>query len=335
MVDYTKTSGYNGKLMIRDEGSNVEFWFKAGYSNDWHANLKFSYSANGSTTSKTIYYHTGADWRKIGERTVTKSQTVTFKLVTDTSISGIGGPTTFSKYLARDTTPSAPTTPVLSGVTSTTMNVKFSNGPNQGASEDSWEIAYGRYVEGTPDSQATDIDDIVPSNGNTTLTGLEPGRIYYVWARSHNSEGWGPWSNRASAKTLTIPVGPPSPLLSSVRATSVDVAFLANDSGGSPITAWQVGYSTSTGEPTTVVSATSPQVVEGLQPGTQYYFRVRAQSAVGWSAWSTPTIVRTVAGAYIKVGAVWKLAIPYVRVAGEWVPAEAWTRTTGIWKRNI
>lgn len=330
MVDYDKTTGVNGTMRIRDLDPTVEFWFKAGHTSDWHNDLKFSYTANGSTTTKYIDYPTGADWKKVGSVTVTSSQTVTFKLVSDTSISGIGGPTTFSKALDRDTTPKAPSTPVISGITSTSVTAKFTDGSSGGDPIDSRQIGYD--TDSTGGSKT-----LVSSDGSTTISGLSSGTTYYFWARTHNSEGWSPWSGRASAKTLNVPGAPSAPLLSSVRATSVDVAFSPpGNTGGSTIVAYQIGYGTSTATPpTTIVSANSPQVVSGLIPGTVYYFRVRAQSSVGWSAWSSYTSIRTVSGAYVKVGNTWKLAVPYVKVGGVWTMAEMWSRSMGVWKRTL
>jgi hypothetical protein len=81
-------------------------------------------------------------------------------------------------------------------------------------------------------------------------------------------------------------------------------------------------------------------VVTGLTPGTVYNFAVRSQNAYGWSAWSKVTSVRTVAGAYVNVNGVWKLAVPYVNVGGVggtggvWHQAEAWTKSIGVWGRT-
>jgi hypothetical protein len=329
MTDWTKTTNNgSGKMMIRDTGTDVEFWFKAGYSDNWYNGLQFSYTANGSTTNKSINYPTGADWYKVGERTVTTEQTVTFRLLTDTSISGIGTSTTFSHAIDRASVPSAPSRPVISSIKSTSFVATFSDGSNGGASINSRQIAY------SPTSDRGD-GDVVSSDGSTTISGLSTGTKYWIWARTHNSEGYSAWSSAATATTLKVPEAPSTPLLSSVTATSVDVAFMANGNGGSPIIGYQIGYGTNPTTPTTTVSATSPQVVSGLTPGTVYYFFARAQSSVGWSPWSGAASTRTVAGAYIQVGSTVKLAVPYVKDGGVWKIAEPWVRNLGVWKRTI
>lgn len=328
MTYWTKTTGTNGLLKINDTGDVVEFWFKAGDSSDWYNGLDFSYTANGSTSTNSIDYPTGADWYKVGQRTVTTSQTVTFKLVSDTSISGIGGPTTFSHAISRDTVPDHPSTPTISGILSTSVVVKFTDGDNGGDSIDSRQIGYD--TDSTGGSKT-----LVSSDGSTTVTGLSPGTTYYFWARTHNSVGWSSWSGRASAKTIKVPDAPDKPLLSSVTATTVDVSFTANGNGGAAITAYQIGVGITALGPSTTISASSPQVVTGLTPGTTYYFFARAQNSVGWSAWSAAASVKTVAGAYILVGMAWKLAIPYVRVSGLWKKAEPWVKSLGVWERTI
>lgn len=234
MTDYTKTSGENGTMLIRDTGTTVEFQFKAGDPSDWVNGLEFSWTANGSTTHKTINYPTGADWYRLGSVTVTTSQTVTFKLESDTSIAGIGGPTTFSHTITR----------------------------------------------------------------------------------------------------ATVPAPPSRPTLSKVTATSVTVSFTANSNGGATITGYQIGYGTNSSSPTSFVSGVSPTTINGLTSGTTYYFWVRAKNSVGYSAWSSVNSVRTIAGAYIKSGGVWKLAVPYVNVGGTWKLAEPWIRDMGVWKRT-
>lgn len=326
MTDWDKDTGAGGTMRIRDNGSSVEFWFKAGYSNDWYNGLKFSYTVDGSTTNKSINYPTGADWYHIGTDTATRNQTVTFKLVSDTNISGIGGPATFTHSVTRDTIPSAPSTPAISGIKATSVVVTFKDGANGGDAIDSRQIGYG--------TNSSSAQKTVGSDGSTTISGLDDGVTYYFWARTHNSVGWSAWSGRATARTQTVPTAPQAPLLSSVTATTVDIAFYPNSDGGTAITAWQIGWGTSSTTPTSSVSAKSPQILSGLTPGTKYYIFVRAQNSVGWSAWSKPTMMITVAGAYILVGSTWKLAIPYVNVGGTWKMAEAWARNAGAWSRT-
>lgn len=327
MTDYTKTTGVNGKMMIRDTGTDVEFWFKAGYSSDWWNGMPFNWTANGKTTSKSINYPTGADWYKVGEVRVTDSQTVTFRLTDGSSSSGIGGPTSFSQSIKRDTIPAKPSTPAISSITASSVYATFSDGSNGGDAIDARQIGYG--------TSSSSPQHTVSSDRSTTISGLSSGTTYYFWARTHNSEGWSSWSGRASAKTLKVPDAPSTPLLSSARMTSVDVAFSANGNGGSTITGYEIGWSpSSVGNPLNSVAAKSPQVVTGLIPGRVYYFRTRAKSAVGWSPWSGAASVRTIAGAYVKVGAEWKLAVPYVKVGGVWKIAEPWVKSVGTWKRT-
>lgn len=329
MTDYIKTTGSAGlgKMMIRDVGDGwVEFWFKAGYTSDYWNGMPFNWTANGTTTSKTINYPTGANWYKVGWVYVTTSQTVTFRLTDGSSASGIGGPTSFSQYLERSTVPGAPTVPALSNLTDTSVYVTFQNYNNGGEPFDQHQIGYG--------TDPNTAQNYPISDGSDTISGLTPGTVYYFWARSHNVKGWGPWSGQASVKTLKVPDAPTVPLLAAVRMTSVDVAFTGNSDNGSPILEYQIGFGTNSASPTSTVSATSPMTVTGLTPGTLLYFRTRARNVVGWGPWSAASSIKTIAGAYVKVGAEWKLAVPYVRVGGVWKLAEPWVRSVGVWKRT-
>lgn len=129
-----------------------------------------------------------------------------------------------------------------------------------------------------------------------------------------------------------LPVAPSAPAYSDTRQTSTLVSFTPNSDGGTPITAYQLGYGLTSAADTSTISATSPQLVTGLLPARKYYFRVRAQNAVGWSAWSGITSVTTLAGARINVGGVFKTAVPYVRHAGVWEPAKPFVKHLGLWK---
>jgi hypothetical protein len=121
----------------------------------------------------------------------------------------------------------------------------------------------------------------------------------------------------------SVPDPPSHPTLSNVQVHSADVYWSPGYAGSSPITGYQVGYGISSSGPTTTVSVSSPSyTATGLAMGTIYYFWVRAQNGLGYSAWSASNSVRTLTGAYVNVGGVWKVAIPYVNVAGVWKQAE-------------
>ena len=72
----------------------------------------------------------------------------------------------------------------------------------------------------------------------------------------------------------------------------------------------------------------------GLAAGKNYTFEVFASNAAGYSQPSSPYTVQTLAGSYIRVGGVWKTAIPYVRDGGVWKMALPYIRQAGVWKQT-
>lgn len=314
--------------MIRDLGSTVEFWFKAGYTNDWWNGLKFSWTANGTTTDNiSINYPTGAQWKKVGSRTVTSSTTVTFRLLTQTGTNGMGGPTTFSITLNRAKVPDPPSGCSFSSLTGTSVHVTFTDGSNNGAAIDARQIGYG--------TSSTSTQGIVSSDRSTTITGLTPGRKYYFWARTHNSEGWSAWGPRREITTPSTPSPPAIPTMSLVTQITAHVKFKTVYDGGSPYTAYQLGYGKNPTFTDVIVSA-SPYGTNlvNLDPGSTYYIWARARNAYGWSAWGPRGTFKTVAGARLKVGTVWKEAVPYMKVDGVWKVVRPWSRRAGVWKES-
>lgn len=329
MTDYTRGTGNSGTMLIRDffPGSNaIELWITSNNTTTWSDHLPWGYTINGVTWNGQYNYQPGAGWRRLGVFNVNYSQNVTFRLGA-TGTSGFGGPTTFTVWLTRQTVPPAPTTPTLSNITSSSIQVVFhSQGDGQSPILE-WQIGYG--------TDPNNPQSFWSSTGTSTVTGLTSGLTYYFWARGRNALGWGPWSGRASATTLRVPDPPNPPVASNITQVYVTLTWTANGNGGDPITLHQVGWSTSpTGNPTNSVTVNSPATLNSYSPATTYYFRTRVRNSVGWSAWSAATTVRTIAGARIRVGAVYKEAIPYVKVGGVWVVARPWVRSAGVWKES-
>lgn len=157
------------------------------------------------------------------------------------------------------------------------------------------------------------------------------GSVRMTGFSGHLSQG----SNIWSLPTINrLPHAPSNPTFSDTKQTSTVVTFTPNYDGGSPITAYQVGYGLTSSADTTTIAATSPQLVSSLLPARKYYFRVRAQNSVGFGPWSGITNVTTLAGVRINVGGVWKSAVPYVKVGGIWKVSRPWAKSAGVWKET-
>lgn len=115
--------------------------------------------------------------------------------------------------------------------------------------------------------------------------------------------------------------------------TTITYKFSSNGSGGSKILEWQIGYGTNATSVQKTLRSSGTSTVTGLRPATTYYFWSRGRNALGWGPWSVRMARRTDAGARVRIGGVWKEAVPMIRVKGKWVVAEAWVRSGGKWNR--
>lgn len=281
MTDYQYQNG-NLLMMIRDTGTNVEFWLMPDQYTFNH-DQPYSYVANGASHSGTADIEPSA-WTRCAYINVTTDQTVSFT-VTDT---GLGFPThTFSQAIDRASAPSAPAKPVLTVRSSTTIELDLgADGANNGAAIDSRQYA-GSSVNAVP---ATGYHT---ASNNYQWTGLVAGTTYYFWERTHNSKGYSPWSAVASAKTWNVPTAPSIPTISNVTDTTVDIAFTDGANNGQAIDTREIGYGTSSTAPTTSVTSDGSTTITGLTPGAVYYFWARTHNSVGWSAYSSRVTTTT------------------------------------------
>src|ERR1041384_5803039 len=322
MPDYYKNTGSSGQMLIRDLGDVVEYWITAANGSTWTDHLVWGWTINGSNGSATYNSPAGAGWRRLGNYYVTQSQTVYFRIAA-TGTSGLGGPTEHSAYINRQSVPPAPSQPTTHEKTATSIRVTFDSNGDGGATIREWQIGVG--------TNFNDINFTVGSSGNTTVTGLSPGTTYYFWARGRNDIGWGPWSPRSLGATTQGYAGTlEAPAVSAVTQTTALVTFASE---ATDILEYQVGYHTSpTLNPSIRVSATSPVTITNLPPATTLYFRVRARNPAGWNTWSAATMIKTAAGARVKVSGVWKEAVPYVKQGGVWKVAAPFVKDLGVWK---
>jgi len=82
--------------------------------------------------------------------------------------------------------PEAPSTPVISNIGPTTVDVVFSPNGDGGSPITEYELTY----TDVPTPPGFSVSAVSPQ----TLYGLIPGKTYYVWARARNAVGWGPYS---------------------------------------------------------------------------------------------------------------------------------------------
>lgn len=329
MPDYTMATGSTGTMMIRDLGNTVQFWITSNNSTTFDHEMPWTYTINGYTYPGELEhnYNANSGWNLVQQWSVPYSQTVMFKLGA-TGTSGLGGPTIFNQFIFRPVVPSSPSTPAIGTVGSTTVAITFTDGSDGGSAIDSREIGYG--------TNATSPTATLASDGSDTVTGLTPGTTYYFWARTHNVVGWSAWSARAQATTLRVPDAPAAPVLSNIGPIAMTVTWSAPYNGGSAITGYQVGYSTTNSlPPSSSEAATSPHNLDSLTPGETYFVWVRAQNAVGWGPYSPVSSADTIAGARVRVGGVWVFAIVYVKYSGVWELAIPYVKSGGVWKETV
>ena len=129
-------------------------------------------------------------------------------------------------------------------------------------------------------------------HGNTgtthTKTGLTNGTAYDFRVRARNAEGWGPWSDTATATPVTVP-RKVTGLKLTRRNGDIKADWKAPEDGGSAITGYDVEYRTSPSGTWTDASDSGTDTTHtksGLTDGTAYDFRVRAVNAEGDGPWS-------------------------------------------------
>lgn len=311
--------------MIRVGFEMVEFWLKAS-PDTIHHNLPYGIIVNGVDDWRTMDFNAAGYWQLMGRWSVTYDQTVQFRLG-DTNTPGLGGPTYFNIAVQRSSIPAPPGRVYLSAGTGTSMVATFSDGDNGGAPIDARQIWYSRTTEYH--------EKEIASDRSTLITGLQPGTVYYFWARTHNKNGWSLAGPRGNATTLDFPDAPNPVAVTNVTHTSAHTVFTfaGKSNGGTSVLEYQLGYGTSPTAPQQYVTSIGGiHDLTTLSPGATYYFWARARNSVGWGPLSAVRTARTFAGAWVKVGTVWRQAVPYVRVNGVWKPAGAWAKIAGYWK---
>jgi len=140
---------------------------------------------------------------------------------------------------------------------------------------------------------ATGFNAASVSGTSVTTTGLFAGLVYYVRIRAVNANGVS--GNSATCQQLLIPPAPFARAATSPTTTS----FTANWIAALGATAYSIDVADNSGfNPTLpayggLVTTSTALTVNGLTPGTTYYYRIKASNSSGTSEWSTNTSALT------------------------------------------
>lgn len=84
--------------------------------------------------------------------------------------------------------PDAPPSVIFDDIDQTAVVANFIEGYDGGVEITARQLGYGL-------NSSAPTTTIAASLGPNAISGLSPGKVYYFWARSQNSVGWGPWSS--------------------------------------------------------------------------------------------------------------------------------------------
>jgi len=200
------------------------------------------------------------------------------------------------------------------------------------------DMPFSWTVNGSSGSDTKDYPTGAPLLLLKTFTVTTSQTVTFTLGSTGTSGLGGPTTFSKAISRSTVP-GKPTLDAPVMTHTTAVIRWADGTTGGSAITSRQYQISTSssfTGATWVtggVLTSGKYQVtISNLIPGTTYYFRVRSVNAVGNGTASDSKTAATYAGARVRVGGVWKNAVPYVRVAGVWKVAVPYVKVGGTWK---
>lgn len=351
MATKTESVGAKGKIRIRVDlvsqnpvknESKVrvrgDVWLTSGSSTDNYGTCKARFTGTNSTANKTINGSYSSTKRLILDNTFTvahgsdgnKTVNYTFHFgPTRTSNLGKGGSVSVSLKL-----PQISTKPGQPGNVATVLTFPSSVTVSYSAASSSssileYQIEYAKnsgFTSSTVISAGTSL--------SRAITGLGINSTYYFRVRARNADGWGGWSDTASRAIPNVPGKMATPTSTFATPATITVNFVAPASnGGSPITGYDIQYSTTSdfAQVTTKAVTASPLVLNNLTPNA-YYIRARAKNLVGAGAWSDARVETIISGPKIKVGETYFPTLVFVRYDGIYRTAIPYSKHAGVWR---
>lgn len=201
MVDYTRGTGNSGTLIIRDNGSTVEFWISCSDPATFVGQLRWSGVVNGVAVSGTSSWSSGGGTRRIaGPWTVSQTTTVTFGIQA-TGTGGLGGPTSFSATISRPA-PNAPSSLSVTRVSDSQQTLNWTRNSTYTS-----VVVQRRQLLPT----LTSWQQVGVASGNAatfTDKSTVANRQYQYRVAGRGASGQSDWSNLAVINTTPIaPIG--------------------------------------------------------------------------------------------------------------------------------
>ncbi|MCP4216110.1 MAG: hypothetical protein GY765_15775, partial [bacterium] len=209
------------------------------------------------------------------------------------------------------------TTSAVSSVTSVSASCGGNVTSDGGAAVTSRGVCWSTAANPTT-ADSTTSDGSGTGAFTSSITGLNPGTLYYVRAYAVNSVGTA-YGSESSLTTLSVTATVTTTAVSAITAGSAGCGGNVTSDGGAAVTSRGVCWSTAA-NPTTADSTTSDgsgtgaftSAVTGLAPATLYYVRAYAVNSVGTSygnelnfttSAATATVITSVVSAITSTGA--------------------------------
>ena len=257
--------------------------------------LPISPASNGGTsiTDYVIQYssNSGSTWTTFADGTSTStSATVTgltsntsyiFKVAAVNSLGTGAYSSNSASVLVRPTTPGAPTALSATVVSTSQIDLTWSQPSDTGGSTiTDYAIQYS-----TDNTTWTTFSDGTSASLSASVTGLSSNTLYYFKVAALNAQGTGSYSSSTSKATL--PNAPTALSGTTVSNTSISLSWTAPT--GTATSDYEIKYSSDNITFNTVtdgVSTSTSVTLTGLSANQMYYFKVAAINSAGTGAFS-------------------------------------------------
>jgi fibronectin type 3 domain-containing protein len=199
---------------------------------------------------------------------------------------GCSDPSNQASATTAEVVPEAPTSPAADAISPT--EIKFSW--NEGSGNTAWYIVQRRTGGGS----FAKLDSVAAATTEITDTGLTPSTQYGYQVQACNGAGCSSFTSEATATTHLVAPGAPSALNATAVSTSqIDLAWdAATGTVGWYIVEGRTGGG-SFAQIDSVAGATTNSAHTGLDPGTQYFYRVKACNDTGCSSFTAEATATT------------------------------------------